>query len=720
MNADESFERIFGTSLAAIRGRELSQLVSPKDRRGLRSLDKAVTSGGEDARIDLILTLRVGDSDFLTRARAHRDEQGWWLWLENVLERSNDLVQVLQVGAARWSAVHARSDEGIAILDADDRLLELNNRFFELAAFESSRGVRYNEEALEGQNVFDLLGHERHRELREAAKKGRTRKKLRFEAVIPHHDLFLDVKISPIHLPVKGYVGSCLTLRDVTHQELLEQLTRELQQKNADITAMLGNLRQGICTIMPGSVIHSEYSRHLEAMLGTDQIANQPVAELVFAGADLGADTLHQVCSVIDLCLSCDMFTFDLNEHLLVREFERVAHGERRVFEADWVPLVGTSGMVERLMLTLRDVTALRDLQAETQAQREELMVVGQLICTTPGDYDVTMANAERNLAEAARVIEEPGGTDPSQSAARLAVLFRLMHTIKGDARSHGWTAVADAAHQAEDTYACMRKQTLAWEAERLAAELATVRDVLARYRHTWEVSLARSSAPSGLLAVSPKWVDEMLDLVSAPDARSTSSARARLLSLGYPTLETICGPPFQAMAACAENRQKSAPLLIVDDGGVRASAEAATLLRQMLDHLMMNALDHSIETDAIRQAHGKAVPASIRIDVEVSATAVAVSFCDDGSGLNQQRLRESRPDASDAQLLEMIFESGTTTFEAATMTSGRGVGLDALRQLAAAHGGDIRAEYREAAAHGDDRPIAFVVTLPRHLFKTG
>ncbi len=720
---DASFERIFRSSLGEIGGKQISELASRKDRRGLRQLDRAITSGGTNAKVDVMLTLCFDAGDVLTRLRAVRDPTGWWVWLEDVLAESNNLIQALQLGQAKWSAVHARSDEGIAIIDADDSLLEFNYRFFDLTAFKSSHGIRLNEEALQGQGIFDLLDDEAFDALRAAAVQARTRKRLQFQAVVHHGDLFLDVKLSPIHLRVKGYAGWCLTLRDVTHQELLKQLTEQLQKKNADTTAMLGNLRLGICTIMPGLVIHSEYSRHLEAMLGTDRIADQPLADLVFADANFGADTLHQVCAVIDICLACDVLTFELNEHLLVREFVREKNGVRRVFEADWVPLVGASGGVERLMLTLREVTEVRELQAETREQRRELTVMAQLIRTAPAEYLSSMAGVERMLGEAERLLLEAraGAAADARGDAqhsRALALFRVVHTIKGDARSHGWTQIADAAHHAEDAYGQLRSGRMGWDAERLEEDLVQIRTVIARYVHTWQNTLARSSSASGSLAVSPQWVNEMLALVSESDARVTA-ARAQLLTLGYPRVETLCRTPYQAVARSAAASGKAVPKLVIDDNDVRSSAALSEPLRQIFDQLMMNALDHGVERDATRRAQGKEVPATFRVVLEVVKHGVRVRFWDDGRGLNVAKLRQAVPDAGDEQLLEMIFESGTSTFGTVSKTSGRGVGLDVVRQLAISHGGSACAEFRDADKGGEQRAIAFVISLPRALFHT-
>jgi len=73
------------------------------------------------------------------------------------------------------------------------------------------------------------------------------------------------------------------------------------------------------------------------------------------------------------------------------------------------------------------------------------------------------------------------------------------------------------------------------------------------------------------------------------------------------------------------------------------------------------------------------------------------VEICDDGRGVDLERVRArgqamgKAPPADDAALLELLFEPGFSTTTTVTTVSGRGVGMDAIRAMARARGGEAR-----------------------------
>ena len=109
------------------------------------------------------------------------------------------------------------------------------------------------------------------------------------------------------------------------------------------------------------------------------------------------------------------------------------------------------------------------------------------------------------------------------------------------------------------------------------------------------------------------------------------------------------------------------------------------------LIHSVRNAVDHGIEEKVEdRLAAGKSELAQISIDASQSAAAVTISISDDGRGLNTEvilkKAIEKNLIAADAKLTEMqiydlLFLPGFSTAKALTDISGRGVGLDVVKQ---------------------------------------
>jgi len=123
--------------------------------------------------------------------------------------------------------------------------------------------------------------------------------------------------------------------------------------------------------------------------------------------------------------------------------------------------------------------------------------------------------------------------------------------------------------------------------------------------------------------------------------------------------------------------------------------------LAEPLAHLVRNAADHGIETPQERIAAGKQAQGIIRLNAYHQANHVVLEVTDDGRGLNIERVvakaiengvitAEQASRLNDAEKAELVFESGVTTAERVTEISGRGVGMDVVRNTLARLKGTI------------------------------
>jgi two-component system chemotaxis sensor kinase CheA len=109
------------------------------------------------------------------------------------------------------------------------------------------------------------------------------------------------------------------------------------------------------------------------------------------------------------------------------------------------------------------------------------------------------------------------------------------------------------------------------------------------------------------------------------------------------------------------------------------------------LGHLVRNALDHGVETPEERRALGKPVPATVRLTARHSDGRILITVEDDGKGMDPAAMRlavvekglmtKDQADlTSDAEILRVIFMPGFSTAKVVTEVSGRGVGMDVVR----------------------------------------
>jgi two-component system chemotaxis sensor kinase CheA len=113
-------------------------------------------------------------------------------------------------------------------------------------------------------------------------------------------------------------------------------------------------------------------------------------------------------------------------------------------------------------------------------------------------------------------------------------------------------------------------------------------------------------------------------------------------------------------------------------------------LLGDPLTHIIRNSADHGIELPEVRLAAGKPALGTIRLRAFHRAGRIVIEVSDDGAGINLVRVREKAirqgliaadTELSDEQGQMLIFEPGFSTRDEVSDLSGRGVGMDVVRQ---------------------------------------
>ncbi len=134
------------------------------------------------------------------------------------------------------------------------------------------------------------------------------------------------------------------------------------------------------------------------------------------------------------------------------------------------------------------------------------------------------------------------------------------------------------------------------------------------------------------------------------------------------------------------------------------------------LMHIIRNAIDHGIEPPEERERLGKPVEGTIRLDAYQKGNHVVVEVSDDGAGIDAEQvyakaiakgLLEEQDNLDEDYLLKLLCLPGFSTADEITEVSGRGVGMDVVKQNISALGGviDIQTEL--------GRGTRFFITLP-------
>jgi two-component system, chemotaxis family, sensor kinase CheA len=144
-------------------------------------------------------------------------------------------------------------------------------------------------------------------------------------------------------------------------------------------------------------------------------------------------------------------------------------------------------------------------------------------------------------------------------------------------------------------------------------------------------------------------------------------------------------------------------------------------LIKDPLTHMVRNSADHGLETPAERRELGKPEKGTIRLSAYHEGGHIIIEISDDGRGLNTARIKAKAVKSglvseaaaekmTETQIHKFIFAPGFSTAAAVTSVSGRGVGMDVVRNNIDLIGGTI--EVKSTPGHGSCFTIKIPLTL--------
>lgn len=178
------------------------------------------------------------------------------------------------------------------------------------------------------------------------------------------------------------------------------------------------------------------------------------------------------------------------------------------------------------------------------------------------------------------------------------------------------------------------------------------------------------------------------------------------ILNMRMIPVETVFNRFPKMVRQLARDLNKKVELVII---GAETELDRTVIdeIGDPLVHLIRNALDHGVESPAERVAKGKPEEGTVTLRAYHSGNHVFIELEDDGAGVNRERVlakavksgivtNETAETLTDRQVAELILASGFSTAEKISDVSGRGVGLDVVKNTIESLGGFMSIESKE------------------------
>lgn len=395
----------------------------------------------------------------------------------------------------------------------------------------------------------------------------------------------------------------------------------DITQQKKDLQHVLDHIDEGIVVIDRAARIKPVYSKYSRELIA-DRLESFTLEQL-FEKLGLGNDDTSRCREVMRSVLGEETFSWEVNALQLP---DQILLNDQPLF-LYWTPIIENSH-VEEVIMSVRDASESLRLQQETE-DKERLLTVIQAESV---GYDF--------LEHMKQQINELKSFSFDQSFQHV---LRLAHTAKGEARSLRFKRLVDYLHDSEQALLCHDLESLRKIGSKLLEEIAKYR---AAYHLIWASKPENRSQKSIFPILQNFFVD----------------AEERLKEAGYTLQSKITYEWFSL------------------------SDKEWDAVNKILSHGISNSVDHGFIFSSQIGEDVKLAEIEVRLWTEGDRAFLELS--DRGGGIHWQALERKAENLglqspSREELTRLILSDQTTSMEAATLTSGRGVGLAVVAEAA-------------------------------------
>ena len=299
--------------------------------------------------------------------------------------------------------------------------------------------------------------------------------------------------------------------------------------------------------------------------------------------------------------------------------------------------------------------------------------------------------------------IEPQTGKAAAMTDGLVNALYRDIHTIKGNSGSYGFKLLSEQAHQVEDLLEKFRDPVQ--KPNDVLAQLKTCLDNLNQEigEIQQKIKLIFGKDENVTVRIPVSHVTNITETCIALDQNQYPPEVQALINkcimLSWMPIETITRK-YQKIVNRAARKQQKSMVFVAKPEHVFFPPDIFEDIDDALIHMVRNAADHGIEKPEVREELGKGMGHIIFECANQDGNRI-ITLCDDGKGIDTEKLLrtgirkgvvtlEEAANFSESQKQALIFAPGVSTSDEITELSGRGVGMDIVREKIENLGGTI------------------------------
>lgn len=473
-------------------------------------------------------------------------------------------------------------------------------------------------------------------------------------------------------------------------EKMVAERTAELNQANTMLQAIMNSLGQGFVVLNQDGRCGDIYTRACLEIFGQAP-EGVHLSELLKDDEDSEKSTKMWIDAVFGETLPFESL-------VELAPSYRNAPGQQIVL--DYYPILDEQQKLTNVVMVATDKTAEFQAKLLLEKEREQVKMILNVI-RAKEQFQRFMVSAQSQIKKMIEKSNRGHSLDTDE-------MFRLLHTLEGESGAFSVHGLRLSAREAQEKLEPLRSDKSSVSSQILMDFRASIRALQSSFDQIKEDNSELFSA-----------LDISADQTSE---RSTSDSHIefyrKLASSGVPAemielfeYEFLRRAPtsyikhFSEVCQLIAGKQgKKVEFIESIDPRLRMHIAAYEDLFSVMVHAFRNAMDHGLELPEERKAAGKNESGVVRVAMSwTNENHIRITVEDDGRGISPELVRQKvaekglkfNVDVSDDQLMQAIFLPGFSSRDEAGEFSGRGVGMDAIKDEVTNLGGRVYVESR-------------------------
>ncbi|MEA1919086.1 MAG: response regulator [Campylobacterota bacterium] len=469
---------------------------------------------------------------------------------------------------------------------------------------------------------------------------------------------WVHASVAPYYDSDKNHIGYSAIRIDITVQKEVEAL-------HAQVNNLLNNVGQGFLSFNSEMRISKSFSKECLHIFNTDDIAMKNISDLLFDNdsvkKELFIDGINRALESDEMMLKEMFLSLLPQEHTL---HDKVISIKYKALEDD------------TFILVLSDITKTKALEQKIKKQRQvQKMIVA--IASDKNDFIELKYDFESFIQHPSRDLQ---------------TLLRDLHTFKGIFAQKEMLHIVDGIHTLETKINEISKEN----------GIEAVLDVFTAHQlqeiFDRDLEIITKSLGDAFLEETPS-LNVSLEALENLESKMKNLTPSPILDeirddfekIRYESLYSMLSSYSTIVKKIAQNLEKEIyPLEIIGDRSLHVSPSYKPLIKSFI-HLFNNCIDHGIEDMETRIENEKDEMGTIRCEFTQIDETLKIMISDDGAGIDIEKLslnaqnkkiktQDELDRMSEEEKLFLIFADNLSTKENLSQTSGRGVGMSALK----------------------------------------